>query len=686
VQTSFPRTLIAGAALATVVGLLVSLVSGYSVMRTLDDSHGKVSRLLTLRSEILLHDETLTASTLLAASTGDQRWINRYRQIEPQLGAAIDATIALADDALVDQAAQRTEQANNALVDLEEQALSLVANGQSEAAMGLIQSPCYERYKSAYILGMDSLSEHVEASAATASLAVAGTRRVALVAGLVTLTLLVVLWIAVLHRLGVWRAELDREARRRVQAESDVRSLAAGLETKVSERTRELELSQVRLKHQVDVDELTGLASRSAGVQALQERLQRVTDTGERVAIASIDLRGFGEINEAFGHTVGDDLLQQCSARLRQRCHERGSLARLGGDEFLMVCSLGADEDSADLQRRASAAFEAPFLLGEGAGCVAVVPAIGIAIGPEHGDDSHRLLRSADLAMHRAKSSRESSAVVFDLAIRQEREVQREIEEGLRRALSNDNLRLFYQPKFDLQSGALVGAEALLRWVDPQLGSVRPDIFIPVAERTGLIVAIGDWVIHEASRQMAAWQQELGLALSVAVNVSPLQFQQGDIVQVLRSALQANDLTPSCLQVELTESALLGDDTRTHELIGRIAELGCELALDDFGTGYSALGYLRRYPFNILKIDRSFVCGMLDSERDASLTHAIVDMAHSLGMRVVAEGVELPGQRDALRLFSCDLAQGYLFSKPLPADEFSAFAIDQSPDGAAQAA
>ena len=212
-QTSFPRTLIAGAALATVVGLLVSLVSGYSVMRTLDDSHGKVSRLLTLRSEILLHDETLTASTLLAASTGDQRWINRYRQIEPQLGAAIDATIALADDALVDQAAQRTEQANNALVDLEEQALSLVANGQSEAAMGLIQSPRYERYKSAYILGMDSLSEHVEASAATASLAVAGTRRVALVAGLVTLTLLVVLWIAVLHRLGVWRAELDREAR-----------------------------------------------------------------------------------------------------------------------------------------------------------------------------------------------------------------------------------------------------------------------------------------------------------------------------------------------------------------------------------------------------------------------------------------------------------------------------------------
>jgi len=283
------------------------------------------------------------------------------------------------------------------------------------------------------------------------------------------------------------------------------------------------------------------------------------------------------------------------------------------------------------------------------------------------------LLRNADLAMHLAKSEAQGNLVAFDPSIERQREARRAMESALGRALDEQRFQLEYQPKFDLATGRLSGAEALLRWSDPAFGKVPPDTFIPIAEQMGMITGIGAWVIDAAVRQVVDWRDNEGFSLQVAVDVSPLQLRCDNIVATLEQALQRHDLDPALLQIELTESALLEDDTQTHALMGRIAGLGCELALDDFGTGYSALGYLNRFPFDCLKLDRSFISGMLDNERDSALTRTIISMAHTLGMRVGAEGVELPGHRVALAAYGCDIAQGYLFSRPLPADEFRLF-------------
>ena len=628
----FPRTLIAAAAAITLIGVTICLFVGYNVFHSLTSNGRLVERLYVLRGDILLHDETLTMSARLAAQSGDTRWIERYRLVEPALEEAIDQVLALADDEAVDRAANGTGEANAALVSMENRAFELVEVGRSTAALRLLDGEAYAEHKRAYGAGMREMLERVESLNAEAVARQRTYVAVSVAIGVVTLAVLLAGWIFVLHRVGRWTADLAAESTRRLAAEGRIRRLNDELEAKVLERTRALADSEARLSRQANIDELTGLATRRAGVQRLEQLLRRSgLERGARVVVASIDLRAFGNVNESFGHSVGDELLERAAERILRLAGAGGQAARLGGDEFLVARPFESEPGTAaeaaeTLVEEIRQAFGDPFRVGDGPYELRVRPCIGTAVAPEHGTEARRLLRSADLAVHVAKSQGENGTFAFSTEIESERAARRQIERDLRKALERREFRLHYQPKLDLRSGRPAGVEALIRWAHAELGEVSPATFIPIAEETGLILDIGEWVLEEAVRQAATWRRERGLEVGVAVNVSPLQLHHGGFLETIRGTLARHALGARSLQIELTESSLLEDDEQTRELVNGIASLGCELALDDFGTGYSALSYLKRFAFDYLKIDRGFVGGMLENERDAAVTQAIIAM------------------------------------------------------------
>lgn len=675
VRAGFPKVLIYIAAAITVFGLAVSLVVSHGAFRSIVANSRLIEQLHVLRGDILLYDETLTMSAKMAAHTGDTRWIARYQEVEPMLENAIEQLIELSDDDAVERAVNETGAANAELVSMETRAFDLVESGRSGVASRLLDSPHYAMHKRAYGEGMDVMLGHVEAlNRGTVSRQSAFVTTSTAV-GAVALAGLVGIWLLVLVRLRRWSAEFSLQSARRRAAEANVRELNDELEAKVIERTAALAESEARLSRQADIDELTGLATRFRGMRLLDQRIEYASVQGASVALVSLDIRSFGSVNEAFGHTVGDELLITLAGRLERLARELGaSVARLGADEFLLAHTLSPAHGTEALIKRVQGAFAEPFLVGKDACHELRVDAfIGLAVAPEHAEAALALLRKADLAKHMAKRDRSGGTFTFHAGIEQARASRRELERGMRSALDDGQFRLHYQPKFDLGSGEIAGAEALLRWTHPELGAVPPDAFIPIAEETGLILEIGDWVLDEAARQVAAWRCEHGIELPVAVNVSSLQLRHGDFLGTLKRVMEKHGLNPVELQVELTESLLLENDTHTRQLVQGIADAGCEIALDDFGTGYSALSYLKFFPFDYVKIDRSFVKDMLEEPRDAALTHSIIAMAHSLGMRVVAEGVELEAHRELLERHGCDLAQGYFFSKPLAADDLLVF-------------
>ena len=672
-STAYPQRLVAlAAAITTAIALLCLLASSQAV-RALSDQAEQTSRLHALRGEILLHDETLTMSARLAAASGELRWAERYAAVEPQLVAAIDATIELADDPAVDAAVGDTEAANTALVAMERRAFELVGAGAADEATALLSSEGYAREKRRYGDGMERVLELVgEADRATAALE---RRRLLLVSlgVLGALGALAFLWATVWRRIRRWGRELDAERRRREGAEGAVRALNERLERKVAERTRALSESRALLSIQANIDDLTGLANRRRGLQLAAQVLDEAREAGERTVVASVDIDGFRGINETLGHAAGDVLLARVARRLRGCTLAGEHLARLGGDEFMIV-GRAADEAGVEaLVRRVRSAFDEPFAIDGVRDETRVAPSVGVAFAPEHGEEPLTLLRNADLAMYLAKDDPDTDVFRFRREIERRRLRRLEIERELARALDDGQFELHYQPKIDLGDGRFVGCEALLRWNHPTLGRVPPDVFVPVAEETGLIVRLGDWVLEEAARQMAAWRRTCGLEAVVAVNVSPLQLRREDFPRRLEDTLGRHGLSPANLQLELTESSLVEDDARTREVLHAVSALGVSLALDDFGTGYSSLSYLGKYPFDCLKIDRSFVCDMLDDPQSASLIDAIVALARSLGLATVGEGAESAEQCEALHRAGCDVVQGHFFARALPPHELARF-------------
>ncbi len=411
-------------------------------------------------------------------------------------------------------------------------------------------------------------------------------------------------------------------------------------------------------------DNLTGLPTRQFFEGRLAAAAKRCDSKQGRLAVLFIDLDGFKPVNDTYGHACGDRVLEQVGQRLRSITRGSDVAARVGGDEFLMLLPSVSSQES--VSRVAKAMIELlsrPYKVDERE--VSISCSVGIALYPE-GCKPNKLIPRADAAMYAAKRAGGTRHAFFSAEMDHDAKQNFEMVRDLRRAITNNELELFFQPKIDARSGQVTAAEALLRWNHPKLGTVMPDDFVRLAERAGLIGAVGDWVIEAACRQARSWRDK-GLRMRVAINLSVNQMRQDDIVDRITEALKRHKIRPSLLTCEITESTAMEDTRATQETFRRLGELGVHLSIDDFGTGHSSLAYLRKLPAEELKIDRMFVQDLEHSADARAVVDAVVKLAHALGLKVVAEGVENPRQHQILAELGCDELQGYLFAKPMTA-------------------
>ncbi len=425
-----------------------------------------------------------------------------------------------------------------------------------------------------------------------------------------------------------------------------------------------------RLFNQANFDSLTRLPNRVLAFDRLTQALARAHRNERIVAVIFIDLDHFKNVNDTLGHAAGDQLLIEAAKRLRDATREDDTVARLSGDEFLVILpDLATIYDSKVVAHKILNAFSTPFTL-EGRELFFTV-SIGLSTYPDDSDNPHTLLQHADAAMYRAKASGRNTYRYFTPDINKQAVHRLELESHLRLALERNEFTIKYQPIIDMAEKKMIGAEALLSWYNPALGHVSPDHFIPVAEETGLIVPVGEWVLETACLQAKAWQEQLQSPFRISVNVSSRQFREKNFVKTVCRALKKSSLTASDLELEITENLLLKEAGEASDILNELNRMQVHLAVDDFGTGYSALSYLKHFPFDALKIDRTFVRDITTDKEDAALTRAIIVMAQSLGLRVTGEGVETEQQLNFLLGEGCNQVQGYYFCKPVPANTFS---------------
>ncbi|MBX6689518.1 EAL domain-containing protein [Pseudomonas sp. USTB-Z] len=444
--------------------------------------------------------------------------------------------------------------------------------------------------------------------------------------------------------------------------------LDARLEARTAELARSLTLANQELTQLALHDTLTDLPNRTLLADRIEQAIAKVAEQGGCFALMFIDLDGFKPVNDAFGHHIGDLLLKAVAARLRGHLHSQDTLARIGGDEFVLLVELQEPNDAMDVAVKQVNLVSRPFRVAEHD--LQLSASLGIVLYPGNGQDQHELLRNADAAMYHAKSAGKNGYSFFDVSMNSNARQQLQLLQDLRLALEQRQFRLHYQPKFDAQACQPIGAEALLRWEHPQQGLLLPDRFIGLAEKTGLIIPIGEWVLTEACRQMRQWLDQGHHGWRMAVNLSAIQFCHAGLVDSVARALQQNGLPANCLTLEITETTAMHDADASLTVLQRLSDMGVDLSIDDFGTGYSSLMYLKRLPANELKIDRGFVRDLEQDSDDAAIVSAIVALGQALGLRIVAEGVETDKQQDFLTRLGCDSLQGYLLGQPVPAEQF----------------
>ena len=424
-----------------------------------------------------------------------------------------------------------------------------------------------------------------------------------------------------------------------------------------------------RIEHLAHHDFLTDLPNRSLLRDRLDVALAQARRHGHLVAALFVDLDRFKVVNDTLGHEAGDQMLREAAARLTGCTREGDTVARLGGDEFMVVLPNLSDARgaAAAVQKILESLAQPIELTGQE---VCISGSIGVSLFPDDATDAEALIRNADAAMYSAKRQGGNNYQFYTADLNAQVQERLAIERGLRNAEQRDEFYLLYQPKIDLASGRIIGVEALLRWQHPGLGLISPERFIPIAEETGLIIPIGEWVLRTACKQIRAWR-DLGIELPIAVNLSACQFRQRNLAQRIHDILLETGAAPQCLEIEITESDVMENAESAIATLDELKARGISISVDDFGTGYSSLSYLKRFPLDVLKIDRSFVRDIAVDSDDAAIVEAIIALARSLEIKVVAEGVETESQKAFLDRAGCDFAQGYLFSPPVDAEQIA---------------
>ena len=475
----------------------------------------------------------------------------------------------------------------------------------------------------------------------------------------------------------IWIIEDVTERRNAVER---LRQLNEELERRVHERTEELARANEKLKEEVNErlhaeerarhlslhDELTGLPNRRLLQDRLAQSLAQARREGWQVAVMFLDLDRFKNINDTLGHAAGDEVLREMARRLTGTVRDSDTVSRVGGDEFVIVLPHAQVEtEIAPIAAKLMAQLSEPCTIGDRE--LRVTPSIGVSVFPDDGEDPVKLLSYADAAMYHAKASGRRNVQFYAATMSAALQARLKLENDLHRAVAQNELELYYQPRIDFRSGTVVSYEALLRWNHPLEGLIMPGTFIPIAEDSGLIMPIGEWVIREACQQMKRWREANFVVQSMAVNLSARQFFDSKLSDRVALALTDSGMRPEQLELEITESILMANTEETMSLFGQLKRLGVKLSIDDFGTGFSSLAYLKRFHVDNLKIDHSFVRDVGTDPDDAAIVRAIVNLAQSLQLRVIAEGVETREQLDFLAACGCQEAQGYYFARPLPA-------------------
>ena len=457
--------------------------------------------------------------------------------------------------------------------------------------------------------------------------------------------------------------QLNEELEQRVQARTEeLASAITQLKEEVDERLR----AEERARHLSLHDVLTGLPNRRLLQDRLAQSITQARREGWQVAVMFVDLDRFKNVNDTFGHAVGDDVLREMAKRLTCSVRESDTVSRVGGDEFVIVLPHAqVGTDIAPIAANLVAKISEPCVVGGRE--LRVTPSIGVSIFPDDNEDPVKLLSFADAAMYHAKANGRRNVQFYTKTMSVALQARLRLENDLHQAISQQQLELYYQPRIEFKTARVVGYEALIRWNHPAEGLIEPAMFIPIAEESGLIIPIGEWVIREACRQMKHWREAGFVVGAIAVNLSARQFFDDKLPQRVQQALEESGLIPAQLELEITESILMANTEETMNLFAQLKRLGVRLSIDDFGTGFSSLAYLKRFHVDNLKIDHSFVRDISTDPEDAAIVQAIVNLAQSLQLRVIAEGVETREQLDFLASCGCQEAQGYYFARPLPA-------------------